>query len=71
MRIKKLKHIIEMWFWAFAIPILETEALTVKKFVNAGYYSYQRYHPMNFFFKSFFWGCMGLTFGLVIGLIFG
>jgi len=61
----------EMRFWDFTIPILESEATPVRKFLNFGYHSYQRYRLMNFILKSFFWASIGLTFGLALGLIVG
>jgi predicted DNA-binding ribbon-helix-helix protein len=70
MKTTKLSHRIENRFWDFVIPILETETFFVEKLVNTLYYTYKRYRLMNFFFKSFFWGCMGLTFGLFIGKLF-
>ena len=58
----------EMRFWEYFIPLLESEAAVLKKFINIGYFSYQRYKPMSFVYKSFFWASLGLIFGLVIGI---
>lgn len=70
MRTDNFLHRAENRFWDFIIPILETETIFVENIVNALYFSYKRYRMMNFLFKSFFWGCIGLTFGLFIGKLF-
>ncbi len=70
MRTNNLLDRAETRFWEFIIPILETETSFIEKIVNALYFSYQRYRRINFFLKSFFWGCIGLTFGLFVGKLF-
>jgi hypothetical protein len=69
MSILDMLHETERRFWDYAIPILESEAPIMKKFINLGYSTYQRYRPMNFITKSLIWACLGLTFGLAFGII--
>jgi hypothetical protein len=69
MTILEMLHQTERRFWDYAIPLLESEIPIMKKFIHLGYSSYQRYRPMNFLAKSVFWACLGLTFGLAIGII--
>lgn len=69
MTILKMLHKTERRFWDFTIPLLESEAPVMKKFIHLGYATYQSYRPLNFLAKSLFWACLGLTFGLGIGII--
>jgi hypothetical protein len=69
MTILEILHETERRFWDLTIPLLESKDPIMKKFILLGYSFYQRYRPMNFLAKSAFWACLGMTFGLAIGII--
>ena len=69
MRTTKIQKNLEMRFWEMAIPMMSSNSPTVRKLVKIGYHAYNQYQPKNILFKMMFWSCIGLSFGLGIGLL--
>ena len=63
------KNQLEKLFWHKTIPMLSSGNKAVATIVNIGSYVYPRLQRSNFFIKALFWGCMGLSLGLGIGVL--
>lgn len=69
-RAKEIWTNIEIRFWQqLAIPALSSDSEFVRKLVKLVVFTKEQYKPMKNTIKLFFWICIGLVFGLALGII--
>ena len=62
---------LERYFWTIAIPLLSSGNRTVNAIVRIGGRIYPMLRETNLLLKTLFWGAIGLSLGLGIGVLFG
>lgn len=67
--IKMFNQSLERRFWNVVIPWMQKEPEMVEKLLNIGYYFMDRLPKRNLLVQAIFWICIGLSFGLGIGIL--